>query len=157
MMAPKMNCNNLRIQWCTSCETMLKLFGSVFVWHVGFVVSWHSEVMTYLHPLDILVSDCCLTFFSAISGREQVLFDEIMAVVYWPNTLRWTFIVPVYRKNCVWVDMSLHSSTLSWFWANQSLSYSWILGEEATNTNFSLWCDPNRARTHNKPHLRRPR
>jgi hypothetical protein len=33
----------------------------------------------------------------------------------------WIFILLSHWNNSLWVDMSLHSDILSWFWANQSL------------------------------------
>jgi hypothetical protein len=37
------------------------------------------------------------------------------------STLSWIFIVLVHWNNSLWVDMSLHSEILFWFWADQSL------------------------------------
>ena len=58
--------------------------------------------------------------FSAISWREQVNFqwddDEVRFVL--ENTQSWIFIVLAHWKNSLWVDMSLHSDTLFWFWVN---------------------------------------
>ena len=36
----------------------------------------------------------------------------------------------------VWLDISLHSDTLSWFWANQSWC---LLNREAANTNYIVF------------------
>ena len=36
------------------------------------------------------------------------------------------------------IDMSFHSDTLSWFWANQSLLFLFVLSWKATNTNFKV-------------------
>ena len=67
--------------------------------------------------------------FSAISCREQIIFDDIMSVLYQTNTLRWIVIVLDHWNNSLWVDMlvmmimSHHSDILSRFKANQSLLF----------------------------------
>ena len=56
--------------------------------------------------------------------------------------------------------MSLHSDTLFWFRANQSLLFLFnaaCLADKQQMTIFSLWFDPTGARTHDLPHLRRTR
>ena len=57
------------------------------------------------------------------SWWEQVVFDAVMmrSALYWTNTLSWIFTVLDHWSNSPRVDMSLHSDTLSLFWANQSL------------------------------------
>jgi hypothetical protein len=74
------------------------------------------------------VSDSCLTpihHFSAISWQEQVNFqwdgDEILFVLDQQAEL--VFIVLAHWNNSPRVDMSLHSDTLFWFRANQSLLF----------------------------------
>jgi hypothetical protein len=75
------------------------------------------------------VSDCCLMpsqQFSAISWREQVNYqwddDEVRFVL---------------NQHA---DMSLHSDTLFWFRANQSLLFLLnAYSREATNTNFIVF------------------
>ena len=55
--------------------------------------------------------------------------------------LSWIFIVLVHWNNSLRIDMSPHSDTLSWFWSNQSLlfSYCCMLSGEATNINFIVF------------------
>ena len=77
-------------------------------------------------------SNCCLMSdqqFSAISWQELVTFDEmiVMSTLYYTNTLSLIFIVLAHWNNNLWTDMLLHSDTLSWFWANQSLLLILIL------------------------------
>ena len=45
------------------------------------------------------------------------------SALYLTNTLCWIFIVLAHWINSLWIDMSLHSDTLSWFRANQSLLF----------------------------------
>ena len=66
----------------------------------------------------------------------------------------WIFIVAVHWNNSLWVDMALHLSTLSWFWAKQSLLLllnAVCLPEAAANwnTNFIV---TTQAPTGNLPH-----
>jgi len=64
----------------------------------------------------------CEVSDSAISWKEQFTLDEIMInAFYQTNKLTWIFIVLAHWNNSLWVDMSLHMDTLSWFQANQSL------------------------------------
>ena len=53
----------------------------------------------------------------------------------------WIFIVLAHWNNSLWIDMSTHSDTLFWFWANQSAlsPQCCVLRGEATNTNFILF------------------
>jgi len=77
------------------------------------------------------VSDCCFSAISqfsillAISWREQVNFqtDDDEVALNYTNALSWIFIVLAHWNNSHWVDMSLHSDTLSWFWINQYLFF----------------------------------
>ena len=76
------------------------------------------------------MSDCCLILnyqFLGILWREQVL------VRWWcPHCTTPIFIVLAHCNNTVWVDMSLHSATLSQFQANQSgfTPQHWCLAEK---------------------------
>ena len=56
--------------------------------------------------------------------------------------LSWIFIVLAHWNNSPQVNMSLHSHTLFWFWADQSFALSsqcCMLSGEATNTNFIVF------------------
>jgi hypothetical protein len=74
------------------------------------------------------VSDCCLTpihqFFSYIMVRTS-LFSTRWWCPFCSRPTRWVgfFIVLAHWNNSPWVDMSLHSDTLVWFRANQSLLF----------------------------------
>jgi hypothetical protein len=71
-------------------------------------------------------SDCCSTptqqFFS---GENKLIFNEMMmrSALYYTNTCSWIFIVLAHWNNSQRFDMSPHSDTLFWFWANQSLIF----------------------------------
>ena len=61
-------------------------------------------------------------------------------VFYYQLIIRWIFIVLPHWNNSLQVDMSLHSNSLSWFHANQSLLL--LLRREAANTNMIVFCLP---------------
>jgi hypothetical protein len=117
--------------------------------------------------------------FSPISWRDEMM----MMLLCTRPTPNWIFIVLLTHWNkSLWIDMSLHSSTLSWFWANQSLFIKrrsnkyqfychWLdlglesrsttleasmLTGEATHINLlGLWCDLIVFRTHELLHSKR--
>ena len=76
--------------------------------------------------------------FQLYYGENKLIFNEMMmrSALFYTNTPSWIFIV-LAHWNSPWVDMSLHSDTLFWFWANQSLLF--LLSREATNTNFIVF------------------
>ena len=58
-------------------------------------------------------------------GESNLHFNEMMMIMmmsalYQTNTLIWIFIMRAHCKNRRRIDMSFHSHTLFWFWANQS-------------------------------------
>jgi hypothetical protein len=63
--------------------------------------------------------------FQLYHGENKLIFNEMMmrSAVYWNNTLSWIVLVLVDWNNFPRVDMSLHSDTLYWFRANQSLLF----------------------------------
>ena len=66
------------------------------------------------------------------------------SALYLTNTPSWMFIVLGHWNKIMRVDMSIHSDTLFWFWANQSLLFllnaaCLQLSEEATNTIFLVF------------------
>ena len=72
------------------------------------------------------MSDCCLTpnqqFFSIITARTSYIFyddDDVRFVLDWVGF----YIVLAHWNNSPRIDMSLHSDTLFWFTANQSLLF----------------------------------
>ena len=61
--------------------------------------------------------------FQLYHGENKLIFNEIMIkfALFQTNKLSWFVIALVHCNNCLRVDMSLHSDTLFWFRANQSL------------------------------------
>jgi hypothetical protein len=63
--------------------------------------------------------------------------------LYYANTISWIFIVLAHWSNSPRIDMTLHTNTLSWFWANQSLlsllKAACLEEKLATNTNFIVF------------------
>jgi hypothetical protein len=63
--------------------------------------------------------------YICISWREEVNFqwddDEVCFVL--DQHPSWIFIVLAHWNNSLWIYMSLHFDTLSWFRANQSLLF----------------------------------
>ena len=70
------------------------------------------------------MNDCCLMptqqFFSSIV-REVTSNEMMMSALYYPNIMTWFFIGLAHWNNSLQVKISLHSDTLSWFHATQSL------------------------------------
>jgi len=63
--------------------------------------------------------------FQLYYGENKLIFNEMMmrSAFCYANTLSLIFIVLTHWNNSVWIDMSPHSDTLSWFRANQYLSF----------------------------------
>ena len=63
--------------------------------------------------------------FKLLYGENKLIFKELMtkSVLYKTNTLSGILIELAHWNNSPWVDMSLHSDTLFWFRANQSLLF----------------------------------
>ena len=61
--------------------------------------------------------------FQLYHGENKLIFNEMMIkfALFQTNKLGWFVIALVHCNNCLRVDMSLHSDTLIWFRANQSL------------------------------------
>ena len=57
--------------------------------------------------------------------ENKLIFNEMVmrSALYYTNTLSWIFIVLAHWSKIPRVDMSLHSDTLFWFRANQSLLF----------------------------------
>jgi hypothetical protein len=94
--------------------------------------------------IDEWVSDCRLTPKWAIlqpyHGENMLNFDEMimMSALHYTNMLSWIFIVLTHWNNSLWIEMSLHSDKLSWFWDKPVFALSpkcFVLSGEATNTN----------------------
>jgi len=65
-----------------------------------------------------LLSEWTSGFFNAKWALFQLY---MMLALYKTNMLRWTSILLFHWSNSLQVHMSLHSDTLFWFWANQTL------------------------------------
>ena len=63
--------------------------------------------------------------FQLYYGENKLIFNEMMMTpaLYQINMLSWIFIMLAHWNNSLRVDMSLHSDTLFWFRANQSLIF----------------------------------
>ena len=71
----------------------------------------------------------------------------IMFTLYKTSTLSLIIIVLAHWNNSQWIDMSLHSDTLSWFQANHYWSYSLMVcaSRRSSNYQFDRLCfDPFR-------------
>jgi len=92
---------------------------------------------------------------------KKVTFDEMIMIsaLYKTNKLSSIFRVQIHWNKSLWVDMSLHSDILFyWFRPNQSLHLllnDTCLVEKQQIGPINIWFDPNGARTHNLLHLRR--
>ena len=73
----------------------------------------------------VIVAYHQLSNFTAISWREQLIFNEILmrSVLFYTFRLCWIFIVLSHWNNSPWIDMLPRWKTLSWFRANQSLLF----------------------------------
>ena len=93
--------------------------------------------MSYSHSWLITVSVTRITWrvplmehsWFLYHGETNLHFNEMMMIMmmimmmsalYHTNTLIWIFIMRAHCNNRLRIDMSLHSHTLFWFWANQS-------------------------------------
>ena len=81
-----------------------------------------------------LLFNASSAIFQLYRGENKLIFYEMMMMFTLYNTLSWISIVLAHWSNRPRKDMSLHSDTLSWFRANQSL-----LSREATNINFIVF------------------
>ena len=85
------------------------------------------------------------TIVQLYMARRSYTINEMMMIttLYSTNTLSLIFIVLTLWNNSPWVDMSLHSDTLSWFRANQTVfarpPWCCVLSGEATNTTFIVF------------------
>jgi len=63
--------------------------------------------------------------FQLYHGVNKLILNEMMmrSALFLTNTLSWIFIVLAHWNNNPRVYMSLHSDTLFWFRANQSLLF----------------------------------
>ena len=78
--------------------------------------------------------------FQLYYGENKLIINKMMmrSALFWTKTLSWIFIVIAQWNNCPRIEMSLHSDTLFWFRANQSLLFlrnAALLSVEAPNTN----------------------
>jgi hypothetical protein len=80
------------------------------------MIEWKSEWLLF---------NANSTIFQLYYCKNMLIFNEMMmmSALYETNTLSCIFIVLAHWNNSPRVDMSLHSDTLSWFQANQSLFF----------------------------------
>jgi hypothetical protein len=90
-----------------------------------------------------IVAQCQMSYIPALSWREQVIFDEMMMMIFALYTLNWIFIVLDYWYNSLQVELSLHSVTLTGFQANQFLLLL-LNAVYLMDQFYSLWFDTNR-------------
>ena len=83
--------------------------------------------------------------FQLYHGEKKLIFNEMMVVrsaLYKTKTVNWIFIVLAHWNISPWINILLHSDTLSWFRAKKSLLFLFIaawLAEKHTNTNFIVF------------------
>ena len=90
-----------------------------------------------------IVAQCQMSYIPALSWREQVIFDDMMMMIFALYTLNWIFIVLDYWYNSLQVELSLHSVTLTGFQANQFLLLL-LNAVYLMDQFYSLWFDTNR-------------
>ena len=63
--------------------------------------------------------------FQLYYGEKKLIINEMMmrSALFLTNTLSWILLVLAHWNNSPRVEMSLHSDTLFWFRANQSLLF----------------------------------
>jgi hypothetical protein len=76
--------------------------------------------------------------FQLYHGENKLIINEMMMRFALFNTLSWIFIVLVHWNNSPRKDMSLHSNTLFWFQATQSLLLR-ACRRSNWNTNFTVF------------------
>ena len=78
--------------------------------------------MLCLHAVcEWLLFNAKLTIFSYnVARTSYICMMMVVSALYLSNNLSCTFIVLARWNNSLRIDMSLHTDTLSWFWANQS-------------------------------------
>ena len=101
-----------------SLNTFKRLFGS-FEWASERVSEW-------------LLFNANSANFQLYHGENNLIFNDMMmrSALFYANTLSWIFIVLAHWNNSPLVDMSLHSDTLFWFRANQSLLFLLIAADK---------------------------
>jgi len=63
--------------------------------------------------------------FQLYHGENNLILNDMMvrSALFYTNILSWIFIVVTHWNNSPRIDILPHSSTLSWFRANQSLLF----------------------------------
>ena len=84
--------------------------------------TWNSVL---LKEWVIVVFKANSTIFPLYNGENKLIINEMMmkSALYQTNMLSLIFIVLAHWNNSLRADMSLHSDTLFWFRANQSLLF----------------------------------
>jgi hypothetical protein len=96
----------------------------------GLLFQWISTMKIQLNDkkvcIKIIVSEWLFNLFSANSAIFQPYIlakTSLFLMKWWWDPFSWIFIVLIHWNNSPQIDMSPHSDTLSWFWANQSLLF----------------------------------
>jgi hypothetical protein len=109
---------------------LLLLFVSVFIFVTFFIfpVNVLYHVCYFVTPdcnwvIERLLFNVNSAIYQLYHGENKLIFNEMMmrSAWYYTNTISWIFMVLVHWNKSPRVDMSLHTNTLSWFWANQYL------------------------------------
>jgi len=64
---------------------------------------------------------------------------SLFLMKWWWDPFSWIFIVLVHWNNSPQIDMSPHSDTLPWFWANQSLLFLLIVACSAEKQQIPIF------------------
>ena len=92
-----------------------------------------------------------MSIFAGISWPEQITVQWDDNDVHFVLDQHDVFIVLAHWNNIPWVDMSLHSYTLSWFQANQSLLSLLNVGRLAEKKQISILLIFGLTRSGHKP------
>jgi hypothetical protein len=120
-----------------SCSFTSIFFAANLLSELVFRAAWVSEWLLF---------NANSAIFQLYHDENKLIVNEIM---YKTNTLSWIFIVLAHWNNNLRVDMSLHSDTLFWIRANQSLLFFLNAACLIEKQQFySLWFDPTEDRIH---------
>jgi hypothetical protein len=108
--------------YCVNFQQRLSLITTVSIHCILYILKIKGDNPCYTPALSLKTGSQWLLFnANSILWWEQVKMMIKSALYHYTKTLWFIFIVLAQWNNRPWVDMSLHSDTLSWFWANQFL------------------------------------
>ena len=145
---------SIKIALSLSTVYYIKLKATLYRKKTSFVTAWN--IMNRCVNEWVIVVKPQFSNFSAISWREQVNFqwddDEVRFVLDQHAELDFYSSSSLKQQSAG--DMSLHSDTLFWFRANQSLLFllnaACLAEKQQAPILYSLSFDPTGARTHNR-------